>query len=89
MLCPRCGEGRRGAHPIPLGALKVLRYMQTHENADCAALRPQGSTCDEVEEVLQRYLVYVLERKLKSVEFVNMLRSSDAAHGTRGMIPGG
>jgi DNA repair protein RecO (recombination protein O) len=73
-LCPRCGEGWRGARPIPLSALKVLRYMQTHEYAQCAALQLQLSTAEEIERALQDYLTYTLERRLKSVEFLNILR---------------
>jgi len=79
VLCPHCGEGWRGARPIPLGALKVLRYMQTHEYSKCAALQPRPSTAEEVERVLQDYLTYTLERRLKSVEFLNMLRRTPAS----------
>jgi DNA repair protein RecO (recombination protein O) len=74
-LCPRCGESWRGARPIALGTLKVLRYLQTHSYAECTALQLQPSTLEEVEQVLQDYLLYILERKLKSVEFLNMLKT--------------
>ena len=75
VLCPRCGEGRRGSRPIALGPLKVLRYLQTHEYTECVRLQLHGETAAEVEDILQRYLVYLLERKLKSVEFLNILRT--------------
>jgi len=73
-LCPRCGEGERGARAISLGALKVLRYLQTHEYAECAHLQLRKATHSELEEVLQNYLVHILERRLKSVEFLDILR---------------
>jgi DNA repair protein RecO (recombination protein O) len=73
-LCPNCGEARRGARPVPLGALKVLRYMQTHAYDDCAGLRLRPATHAALEDILQGYLVYILERRLKSVEFLNLLR---------------
>jgi DNA repair protein RecO (recombination protein O) len=76
-LCPRCGEGRRGARPIPLGALKVLRYMQTHDYIVCTGLQLHQATYAALEDILQSYLVYILERRLKSVEFLNMLRRGD------------
>jgi DNA repair protein RecO (recombination protein O) len=72
-ICPRCGEGRRGARPIPLGALKVLRYMQTHDYSECSGLQLQQATYATLDDILQSYLVYILERRLKSVEFLNML----------------
>ncbi|MBM4430096.1 MAG: DNA repair protein RecO [Chloroflexi bacterium] len=74
-LCPRCGEGRPGARPIGLGSLKVLRYLQTREYTDCVRLQLQAGTEAEVEDILQKYLVYLLERRLKSVEFLDMLRA--------------
>ncbi len=67
-------EYRRGVRPISLGTLKVLRYMQTHGYEECARLQLQPSTRSQVEEVLQQYLVYLLERRLKSVEFLDLLR---------------
>ncbi len=86
-LCPRCGEARQGARPISVGALKVLRYLQTREYAECLRLQPHQVTRDEVEEVLQNYLVYILERRLKSVEFLNLLRRGDPAHRNTGQKP--
>lgn len=83
-LCPRCGDGWPGARPIPLGALKVLRYLQTHTYAECAGLQLHATTLDEVEHVLQDYLAYTVERRFKSVEFLNMLRRSTAAHTGKG-----
>jgi DNA repair protein RecO (recombination protein O) len=73
-LCPRCGEGEREARAISLGALKVLRYLQTHEYTECARLQLRKATHSELEEVLQNYLVHILERRLKSVEFLDILR---------------
>jgi DNA repair protein RecO (recombination protein O) len=74
VLCPRCGENQRGVRPIALGTLKVLRYLQTRGYEECIRLQLQPSTRSEVEEVLQQYLIYLLERRLKSVEFMNLLR---------------
>ena len=77
-LCPRCGGSAQGARPIGLGALKVLRYLQTREYCACEGLQLQPGTQDEVEKALQDYLLYILERQFKSVEFLDRLRSGDA-----------
>jgi DNA repair protein RecO (recombination protein O) len=74
VLCPRCGDGQAGARPISLAALKVLRYLQTRGYAQCAQLQLRRSTHSELEDVLQKYLVHILERRLKSVEFLDILR---------------
>lgn len=81
VFCPRCGEGERGARPISVGALKVLRYLQIHEYAECLHLQLSQATRSEVEEVLQNYLIYLLERRLKSVEFLNTLHHAGLASG--------
>lgn len=73
MLCPRCGKEQRNAKPVSLRALKVLRYLQTREYADCARLQLSPVTLAEVEGVLGDYMVYILERRLKSVEFLQLL----------------
>jgi len=83
-LCPRCGEGERTATAIPVGALKVMRYFQTHQYKECAGLQLTSKTRSDVERVLQRYLVYLLERRLKSVEFLNMLRRDGWTSGDTG-----
>jgi len=77
VLCPGCGQAEPSALPMPLGALKVLRYMQTHPYADCASLQLKTATVAVLEQTLQGYLVYILERRLKSVEFLNLLRRGD------------
>jgi DNA repair protein RecO (recombination protein O) len=81
MLCPRCGEGligqpgvARQVRPLSVNALKVLRYLQTHDYEACRRLRLKPGTQREVERVMQHYITFVLERELKSVDFMRQLR---------------
>lgn len=73
-LCPRHGEALKGAEPLAMPTFKVLRYMQTHPWEEVSALRLKPDTNLDLEAVLQRYIVYLLERRLKSVEFIHRLR---------------
>jgi DNA repair protein RecO (recombination protein O) len=73
-LCPRHGEAIRNAEPLAVPTLKVLRYMQTHPWDQVAVLHLKPDTHLDVEAVLQRYIVYLLERRLKSVDFIYRLR---------------
>jgi DNA repair protein RecO (recombination protein O) len=73
-LCPRHGEAVRSAEPLALPTLKVLRYLQTRPWDQVAALQLKPDTHLDVEAVLQRYIVYLLERRLKSVDFIYRLR---------------
>ena len=82
VLCPRCGEERRQGErrarrevvPISLNALKVLRYLQTRDYALCRRLRISAESRGELEEIMRRYITYLLERRLKSLEFLNLIR---------------
>jgi len=81
VLCPRCGEGRPKARAISLQAFKVLRYLLTHDYAQCVHLRLRQATHSEVEGVLRDYLMHILERRPKSVEFLNTLRHEGLTSG--------
>jgi len=83
-LCPRCGEAERAAMAISVGALKVMRFLQTHSYQECAGLQLTSKTRSGVEAVLHSYIVYLLERRLKSVEFLDILRRDGWASGDTG-----
>ena len=74
VLCPRHGEALRAAEPLAMPTFKVLRYMQTHPWDQAAALRIKLETHLDIEATLHRYIVYLLERRLKSVKFIHRLR---------------
>jgi DNA repair protein RecO (recombination protein O) len=81
VLCPRCGEGLSTGQdgsglvrPVRLNALKVLRYLQTHSYEQNMRLRLKPGTHRELETLMLHYITYVLERNLKSVEFLRRLR---------------
>jgi DNA repair protein RecO (recombination protein O) len=85
VLCPNCGQrtgaghgGNRLVRAVPLNTLKVLRYLQTHSYAENMRLRLTPSTHRSVETLMLHYITYVLERNLKSVEFLNRLRREKA-----------
>ena len=85
ILCPRCGEGLSRGHggnrlvrPVPVNVLKVLRYLQTHSYEQNMRLRLKPGTHRDVETLMLHYITYVLERNLKSVEFLNRLRREKA-----------
>jgi DNA repair protein RecO (recombination protein O) len=74
VVCPKCGRGIREAFPLSLRAFKVLRYAQTRDWDHFRRLRLSAELHIEVEQALYRYLLFVLERNLKSVEFLRQLR---------------
>ncbi len=74
VVCPRCAESRSGLIAIGVEPLKYLRYFQAQPWARVATLRLSPVVVGEMEYLLQRYLVTLLERQLKSVEFLKLIR---------------
>jgi DNA repair protein RecO (recombination protein O) len=81
VLCPRCGEGligppgaARHVRPLSVNTLKVLRYLQTHAYEECRRLRLKPVTHRDMEAAMHHYITYILERNLKSIEFMRRLR---------------
>ena len=97
VVCPRCaagrleGPGNAGWMPLSLAGLKLLRYTQANTFARVAALTVGARTQSEVEFLLARYITLILERQLKSVEFLKLIRRTDAfpasAEGARPIGP--
>ncbi len=74
VLCPRCGEGRSEAASLSLNALKVLRFLQTRDYDTVRRLRVRPRLHAELEAIMLHYITYMLERNLKSVDFLQHLR---------------
>jgi DNA repair protein RecO (recombination protein O) len=73
-VCARCGPNRPDVMPISMEALKVLRYFQIQPYAKARAMKIRPSLHAEIEHVLARYLASVLERQLKSIEFLKLVK---------------
>ena len=73
VLCPRHGEQFKEARPLSLNALKTLRYMQSHSYDEVSHLQLSKPTRSEVEAVILRYITFILERRLRSTEFLRLL----------------
>ena len=74
VFCRRCGYDRVGTIEISVNALKVLRFLQTREWETCRLLRLSPASHAELEQLMNGYITYHLERRLKSVDFIHRLR---------------
>ena len=77
-LCPAHAQERSDSSRLSLNALKVLRHTLRTDYANFTALTVRDAVLSEVEQVMLRYIQYVLERKVRSVEFLNLLRRESA-----------
>ncbi len=75
---PTAHQSRAGWLPLSLSALKLLRFTQSNPYPKVAALTISLSTAAQVEYLMARYITVLLERQLKSVEFLKLIRRVDA-----------
>jgi DNA repair protein RecO (recombination protein O) len=77
VVCAEHVNETQKAHVISLNALKLLRYMLRNPYPVVARLRIDAPLHMMVERVLQAYIVHILEKRLKSVDFIRRLRRLD------------
>lgn len=76
VLCPACVAGEPLVRPLSVNALKVLRLLQGASFAEVAKVAIPASLAAELERHLRDYLRYVLERDIRSADFIDSLRRS-------------
>jgi len=87
VLCPRCGEHTPRARPLSMPALKILRFLQTHDYTTCRRLQLRPSVTRELEQVMELVLSHHLEARPRSLVFIQQLRregqlKNGTKHGT-------
>jgi DNA repair protein RecO (recombination protein O) len=78
VLCPRHGEGKVGTEALALGLFKALRFVQASEWEQVARLNLGQGLHRDLERLLQGYIIYQLERNVRSVAFIKDLREQVA-----------
>jgi len=74
VLCPACRDREPLARPLSLNALKVMRLCQHGDYARVNSVRVDGELMLEMESILRGYIRYLLEREVKSVDWLDRLR---------------
>ena len=71
-LCDRCALP--AMEPTPLAAIKVLRLMASGDLETYRRLKLDGQLMAAIDGVLQSQLEYHMDRRLKSLAFLNQMR---------------
>lgn len=74
MLCPDCRLSQNMVHPLSVEALKVLRWLQDSDFDTVSRLQMETELSQELEMVNRNYIKYLLEREVKSVNWLDSLR---------------
>lgn len=78
VLCPDCAARRNDVEPLDADTLKVLRFLQSQPWPAVSQVRVRPPVLRRVESLLQRYLIVVLERQLRSTLFLHRLAATPA-----------
>ncbi len=76
VICPRCGAGLAHLTPITTDGLKFLRHLQRSSFQVASRAHPDATAQQETESIMQGYLNYLLERALKTPEFLTKIRAT-------------
>ena len=78
ILCPDCTTGRAVSYPVTVNALKILRLLQNADILFLVKIKIDTELYRELEEISRRYVKYILEKELKSTEWMDNLKSNQA-----------
>lgn len=75
VVCPRCGALEGGLRPLSLPALRYLRHVQRSNYGEAQRVRlAVPAARAELEQTMQAYLTYQLERGLNSPDFLREIQ---------------
>ncbi|HEY6609241.1 MAG TPA: DNA repair protein RecO [Candidatus Limnocylindria bacterium] len=77
VLCPACAGGSRAGRPVSTDALKVLRHLQRSPLVGVLGLRLAPGLQREVESLLNATVTAVIERELRSRDFLVEVAARD------------
>ncbi|HEY3290272.1 MAG TPA: DNA repair protein RecO [Anaerolineae bacterium] len=80
VLSTAVGRLARDAAPLSFSALRLLRALQTRPYEEVAALEVTPAIHLQVEQVMRRYLSFVLERTPRSTHFLRQLVSEEPSN---------
>jgi DNA repair protein RecO (recombination protein O) len=75
VYCPNCAPSQQKVEAIEPEVLKVLRFLQSRAWNEVERLHVRKPVMRQAETILQRYLQLILERRLRSVDFLRRVQN--------------
>jgi len=76
VVCPKCGPRVQDVKPISMNTLKYLRHFQRSSYPEAARAKLSPELNQELEQFMQRYITYLLERNLNTPAFISRVKGS-------------
>lgn len=73
VLCPKCADRGQSRRQVSLEALRFLRHIQRSDYGEASRADPPAAVRLEMEALQNYYLTYLLERGLKTPEFIRQI----------------
>jgi len=74
IVCRRCSETSVDLFRIPEEVVRLFRALQTDSYQTCLAYPISRAARESMELIMHSYITYLLERQLRSVEYLKVLR---------------
>jgi DNA repair protein RecO (recombination protein O) len=82
-ICPKCAKGQSQLNSLSLPALKVLRHFQRSNFETATSPQIPFELFAEVDQLMEGYINYLLERQLNVPVFLRRLRHLDQKGGEK------
>ena len=79
VLCPQCSHAAHGSRPVSADALKVMRHLQRSPLVGVLRLRLAAALQREVERLLHATVSAVIERELRTRDFLEEVAAREAS----------
>ncbi|MBI2303568.1 MAG: DNA repair protein RecO [Chloroflexi bacterium] len=79
VLCPSCHPPESSVRRLSLNALKTLRFFQEKDWAQASRLKVSPPLMAEIKGALREFILYHLERELKSTLFMDLVGGHGSA----------
>jgi DNA repair protein RecO (recombination protein O) len=78
VICPGCAGRSSIRIPVSMDALRYLRHLQRSPFGEAARALIPPKVMEEMEKIMQAYLTYLLEQKIHSTNFIQLLRDQES-----------
>lgn len=78
ILCPSCGSEELAPRALSVDALKILRLWQNCDYTTARRVKVKQELSSELKQLLQAYIVYILQREVRSMAWLEKLNKDFA-----------